>query len=82
MEVISKETNGFHHNPTKLNGKNYSSVTKKLVNCVIERNVRQADEISANNSPSTANVRMQTSTERSSEVLIVGDSHLKAALRR
>ena len=31
MEVISKETNCFHHIPTILNGKIYSSVTNKLV---------------------------------------------------
>jgi len=77
MEVISKETNCFLHIPTILNGKIYLNGSNKLVNCVIKRNVRHADAISANNFLSTVNVRMQTSIKRSSKVVILGDSHLK-----
>jgi len=82
MDVISKETNCFHHIPTILNGKIHSNVTNKLMNCVIKSNVRQADEISANNSPSIVNVQMQTSIKRSSKVVLLGDSHLKGCTEK
>jgi len=45
-------------------------------------NVRHADEISANNLPSTVNVRMQTSIKCSSKVVILGDSHLKGCTEK
>ena len=80
MEGISKETNCFHHIPTILSGKIHSRVTNKSVNCVIKRNVRQADEISVNNSSSTANVCVQKSNKHSSKVVILGDSHLKECI--
>jgi len=60
MEVINKETNCFLHIPTILNGKIYANGSNKLVNGVIKRNIRHADEISADNFLSTVHVRMQT----------------------
>ena len=82
MEVISKETNCFLHIPTILNGKIYVNGSNNLVNCVIKRNVRHGDEISANNFLSTVNIRMQTSIKRSSKVVILGDSHLKGCTEK
>jgi len=52
------------------------------MNCVIKRNVRQTGGISANNSPSTVNVRMQTSIKRSSKAVILGNSHLKGCTEK
>jgi hypothetical protein len=46
------------------------------VNCAIKRNVRQADEVSVNNFPSTVNSRTHSSAKRRSKVVILGDSHL------
>jgi len=82
MDVISEETNCIHHIHNIVNCKIYSDVTNKSVDCVMKRNVRQADEISVNNSPSTLNVRMQTSIKHSSKVLILSDSHLKGCTEK
>jgi len=82
IEGISKKTNCYHHIPTVLNGKIYSNITNKLVNCVNKRNIRQADKTSENNSLSTVNVQMQTSIKHSSKVVILGDSHLKACTEK
>jgi hypothetical protein len=82
MEVINKETNCIHHVPIILNGKIYSNVANKSVNCATKRNVRQADEVSVNNFPSVVNFRMHSSACRRSKVVILGDSHLKGCTER
>jgi len=82
MEVISKETNCFLHISTILNGKIYSNGSNKLMNCVIKRNIRHADEISVNNFLSTVHVRMQTSIKCTSKVVILGNSHLKGCTEK
>jgi hypothetical protein len=82
IELVNEEASCGYHVPTILNGKIYSKVVNKSVNCAIKRNPRQAYEVSVNNFPPTVNVRLQTPNKSRSKVVILSGSHLKGCTDR